>query len=145
MNYNRIYWYMKIARDDSAVILTALTYVVFHSTPRKGYQSKFLVVLSKSDRSNFWGLLDCDDWRSRWWASSVRPRHETVMIRMSFNSCDSLAMFFNIIVLFCYVFFNTKLYALTSVSFVWFFNRMITELHSVLLRYWYGVMVMVKR
>ena len=53
MNYNRIYWYMKIAGDDSTVILAAVTYVVFPSTPLKGYQSKLLVVLSKSGRSNF--------------------------------------------------------------------------------------------
>ena len=37
----------KIARDDSAVKLGYGTGVAFHSTPREGYKSKFLVLDSK--------------------------------------------------------------------------------------------------
>ena len=92
-----------------------MTDVAFHSTHRKGYQSK-LFVHSKSGRCNFWGFLPCDDRRSRWWAS----RSDTVMISMHFISYASLAIFF-ISFLFCSAFFLTwKYICYTSVSWVWF-------------------------
>ena len=71
-----------------------MTDVAFHSTHRKEYQSKLVVVLSKGSQCNFWGLLDCDDRRSPWWASRVGPQHDTVMISMSFNSYATQAIFF---------------------------------------------------
>ena len=103
--------------------LTAVTDVAFHSTHRKGYQSKLLVVLSKGGLCNLWGLLDCDDWWSSWWASRVGPQHDrgrsdTVMISMHFNSYASLAIFFIIPVLFSFVFQHETYY--TNVSCVWF-------------------------
>ena len=70
------------ARQNSA----AVTDVIFHSTHRKGYQSKFLFFHSKGGRCSFWGLLFCDDRRSPWWASRNGLQHDhirsdTVMIR----------------------------------------------------------------
>ena len=53
MNDSRIYRNTKIARYDSVVKLGWVTDVAFHSTPRKRYQSKLLVVLSKGGRCNF--------------------------------------------------------------------------------------------
>ena len=85
----------------------------------EGYQSKLLAVLLKGGRCNFWDLLDCDDRISPWWASRVGPQHDTVMFSMSFNSYASLAIFFIIPVLFCFVFEHEPIYY-TSVSCVWF-------------------------
>ena len=87
----------------------AVTDVAFHSTHRKGYQSKLLFFHSKGGRCSFWGLLYCDDRRSPWWASRDELQHDhirsdTVMIRMNFNSYASLVIFFIISVLFCFVF-----------------------------------------
>ena len=94
----------------------AVTDVTFHSTHRKGYQSKLLFFHSKGGRCSFWGLLYCDDRRSPWWASRDGLQHDdirsdTVMIRMNFNSYASLVIFFIISVLFCFV-FNSELYIL---------------------------------
>ena len=80
--------------------------VAFHTTHRKGHESKLLVVHSKSGRCNFWGLLHYDDWRSPWWASRVGPQHDhgrsdTVMIGMNLNSYTTLAIFFHH---FCFAF-----------------------------------------
>ena len=101
-----------------------MTVVAFHSTHRKGYQSRLLVVLSKGGWCNFWGLLDCDDQRSPWWANSVGPQRDTVMISMSFNSYACLAIFFIIPVLFCFVrfcFWTRKCTYCMSVSCVWLY------------------------
>ena len=89
------------ARQNSA----AVTDVTFHSTHRKGYQSKLLFFHSKGGRCSFWGLLYCDDLRSPWWASRDGLQHDhirsdTVMIRMNFNSNASLVIFFIISVFF---------------------------------------------
>ena len=72
----------------------AVTDVTFHSTHRKGYQSKLLFFHSKGGRCSFWGLLYCDDRRSTWWASRDGLKHDyirsgTVMISMNFNSYAS--------------------------------------------------------
>ena len=101
-----------------------MTVVAFHSTHRKGYQSRLLVVLSKGGWCNFWGLLDCDAQRSPWWANSVGPQRDTVMISMSFNSYACLAIFFIIPVLFCFVlfcFWTRKCVYCMSVSCVWLY------------------------
>ena len=87
----------------------AVTGVTFHSTYRKGYQSKLLFFHSKGGRCSFWGLLYCDDRRSPWWASRNGLQHDhirsdTVMISMNFNSYASLVIFFIIYVLFSFVF-----------------------------------------
>ena len=58
---------------------TAVTNVAFHSKHLKGYRSKLLIVLLKGGRYNFWGLLDCDDWWSPWWASRVGPQYEFLL------------------------------------------------------------------
>ena len=76
----------------------------------EGYQSKLLAVLLKGGQCNFWDLLDCDDRISPWWASRVGPQHDTVMFSMSFNSYASLAIFFIIPVLFCFVFEHETMY-----------------------------------
>ena len=93
----------------------AVTDVTFHSTHRKGYQSKLLFFHSKGGRCSFWGLLYCDDRRSPWWASRDGLQHDhirsdTVMIRMNFNSYASLVIFFIISVFFCFVFEHWTLY-----------------------------------
>ena len=80
--------------------------MAFHTTHRKGHESKLLVVHSKSGRCNFWGLLHYDDRRSPWWASRVGPQHDhgrsdTVMIGMNLNSYATLAIFFHH---FCFAF-----------------------------------------
>ena len=51
----------------------AVTDAAFHSTHRKGYQSKLLVICSNGGRRNFWGLLPCVEQRSRRWASRDGP------------------------------------------------------------------------
>ena len=86
----------------------AVTDVAFHSTHRKGYQSKLLFFHSKGGRCSSWGLLHCDDRRSPWWASRDGPqrdrrRSDIGMISMNFNSYASLVIFFIIPVLFCFV------------------------------------------
>ena len=86
----------------------AVTDEAFHSTHRKGYQSKLLFFHSKGGRCSSWGLLHCDDRRSPWWASRDGPqrdrsRPDTGMISMNFNSYASLVIFFIIPVLFCFV------------------------------------------
>ena len=101
------------ARQNSA----AVTDVTFHSTHRKGYQSKLLFFHSKGGRCSFWGLLYCDDRRSPWWASRGELQHDhirsdTVMISMNFNSYASLVIFFIISVLFCFVFEHWTLYTI---------------------------------
>ena len=45
------------------------------------------------------------------WASQVGPQHDTVMISMNFDSYATLALFFIIPVLFCFV-FELELYML---------------------------------
>ena len=85
----------------------AVTAVATHSMHRKGYQSKLLVVYSKGGRCNFWGFLHYDFRKSPWWVSRDGPQHdrsETFLISMKFNSFASLAIFFIIPVLFCFVF-----------------------------------------
>ena len=94
----------------------AVTDVAIHSIHRKGYQSKLLVVYSKGGWCNFWGFLHYDYWRSSWWSSRDGPQHDcsrsdTFMISVEFNRCASLAIFFILPVLFCFV-LNTKLYIL---------------------------------
>ena len=79
----------------------AVTDVAFHSTRRKGYQSKLLFFHSKGGR----GLLHCDDRRWPWWASRDGPqrdrsRSDSGIISMDFNSYSSLVIFF--IILFCF-------------------------------------------
>ena len=96
--------------------------VTFHSTHRKGYQSKLLFFHSKGGRCSSWGLLHCDDRRSPWWASRDGPqrdrsRSDTGMISMNFNSYASLVIFF-LSFLFCFLSRNSIYY--TSVSYVWF-------------------------
>ena len=103
-----------------------MTDVAFHSTHRKGYKSK-LFVHSKSGRCNFWGFLQYDDRRSRWWASCNGPVGtiavaltpswlvwiSTVMpvwLYFSYHSCFVLHFFFEHETISCY----------TSVSWVWF-------------------------
>ena len=86
----------------------AVTDEAFHSTHRKGYQSKLLFFHSKGGRCSSWGLLHCDDRRSPWWASRNGPqrdrrRSDIGMISMNFNSYASLVIFFIIPVLFCFV------------------------------------------
>ena len=86
----------------------AVTDEAFHSTHRKGYQSKLLFFHSKGGRCSSWGLLHCDDRRSPWWASRDGPqrdrrRSDIGMISMNFNSYASLVIFFIIPVLFCFV------------------------------------------
>ena len=92
----------------------AVTDVAIHSIHRKGYQSKLLVIHSEGGRCNFWGFLHYDYRRSPWWSSRDGPQHDrsrsgTFMISKKFNSCPSLAIFFIIPVLFCFV-LNTKLF-----------------------------------
>ena len=87
----------------------AVTDVAFHSTHRKGYQSKLLFFHSKGGRSSSCGLLHCDDRRSPWWANRDgsqcdRSRSDIGMISMNFNSYASLLIFFTILALFCFVF-----------------------------------------
>ena len=94
---------MKAPQNSAAV-----TDVTFHSTHRKGYQSKLLFFHSKGGRCSSFGLLHCDDQRSPWWASRDRPQHDssrsdTVMISMNFNIYASLFVIFVIPV--CAVFF----------------------------------------
>ena len=101
------------ARQNSA----AVTDLTFHSTHRKGYQSKLLFFHSKGGWCSFWGLLYCDDRRSPWWASRDGLQHDhirsdTVMIRMNFNSYASLVIFFIISVLFSFVFEHWTLYTI---------------------------------
>ena len=96
----------------------AVTDVTFHSTYRKGYQSKLLFFHSKGGRCSSWGLLHCDDQRSSWWASRDGPqrdrsRSDSGIISMNVNSYASLVIFFVIPVLFCSVLLLiTKLYTL---------------------------------
>ena len=99
--------------------------MAFHTTHQKGYQCKLLVVHSKGGRCNFWGFLDCDDRRLKWWASHNGPqydrsRSDTVMIKMNFNSYASLAIFFIIAVLFCFVFKYETVCTMREFSCVWF-------------------------
>ena len=82
----------------------AVTDVTFHSTHRKGYQSKLLFFHSKGSRCSSWGLLHFDDRRSPWWASRYGPqrdrsRSDTGMISMTFNSYASLVIFFILLLL----------------------------------------------
>ena len=112
MNDSRIHRNVKIA---------AITDVTFHSTHRKGYQSKLLFFHSKGGRCSFWGLLYCYDRRSPWWASRDGLQHDhirsdTVMTSMNFNSYARLVIFF--IILFCFWTLNFIYY--TTVSCVWF-------------------------
>ena len=65
-----------------------------------------------------------DERRSPWWASRDGPKHDrscshTIMFRMEFNSYASLATFFIIPVLLCFVFERETIYY-TSVTCVWF-------------------------
>ena len=94
--------------------------MAFHSTHRKGNQSKLLFFHLKGSRFSSWGLLHCDDRRSPWWASRDRPQHycscsDTVLISMNFNSYARLYfssfLFFSVFVFFIHY---------TSVSCVWF-------------------------
>ena len=106
----------------------AVTDVAFHSTHRKGYQSKLLFFHSKGGRCSFWGLLYCDDRRSPWWASRDELQHDhirsdTVMISMNFNSYASLVIFFIILVLFCFVFDHKILLTIWVLAVFGFFNR----------------------
>ena len=94
-----------------------------NSTHRKGFQSKVFVVLSKGSRCYFWGLLDCDDRRSPWWASRVGPQHDTVMISVSFNSYVNLAIFFIIPALFCFVLEHETIYTTRVVAVFDFYYR----------------------
>ena len=92
----------------------AVTDVAIHSIHRKRYQSTLLVIHSKGVRCNFWGFLHYYCRRSWWWSSRDGPQHdrsrsETFLISMRFNNCASLAIFFIISVLFCFV-LSTKLY-----------------------------------
>ena len=104
MKDSRVYWNMKIARDDSAVNL--------------GCSEWCGLPLNASERASdviFWGLLYSDDRRSPWWAVRVGPQHDrgrsdTVMMSMNFNSYASLAIFFIIPVLFCFVFEHETMY-----------------------------------
>ena len=94
-----------------------VTDVAFHSTHRKGYLRKLSVFYLKGSRSNFWGLFQCDNRRSLWWASCYGPqndcgRSDIVVINMNFNSYASLATLF-----------NTKLYILHK---YWFCLTFIT-------------------
>ena len=102
----------------------AVTDVTFHSTYRKGYQSKLLFFHSKGGRCSFWGLLYCDDRRSPWWAS----RDELSMIIFA-QTPSWLVWILTIMpvwlyfhhfcfVLFCFWTLNFIYY--TSVSCVWF-------------------------
>ena len=116
-NNSRIYRNMKIARDDSAVNSAAVSYMAFHSTPRKGYQSKLLIVLSKGGRCNFWGLLNCDDRRSPSWARHAGPQHDTVMISTSFSKqLRQFGYIFIIPVLFCFVFEHETIYTTRALA-----------------------------
>ena len=77
----------------------AVTDVTFHSTYRKGYQSKLLFFHLKGGRCSFWGLLYCDDRRS--WVTScnqidqfcelcLRVKGWTVKNRCRFKGIDFL-------------------------------------------------------
>ena len=70
----------------------------FHSTHYKNYQSKLVVFHSKSVRSNFQGLLHCDDRKSPWWASCNGPQRDHsrsyTLICELFNSYASFVAFF---------------------------------------------------
>ena len=98
MKDSRVYRNMKIAQDDSTVKL--------------GCSEWCGLPLNASERASdviFWGLLYSDDRRSPWWAVRVGPQHDrgrsdTVMMSMNFNSYASLAIFFIIAFLFCFVF-----------------------------------------
>ena len=108
---SRVYRNMKIARDDSAVKLGCSEWC---GLP--------LNALERASDVIFWGLLtmmSCPRWTSAWsrsfWAVRVGPQHdrgrsETVMMSMNFNSYASLAIFFIIPVLFCFVFEHETMY-----------------------------------
>ena len=129
-NDSWIHWNMRIPLDDSAVKLGCCDWCglpLNASTQRigTGYHSKLLLIIhSKGGWRNFWGLLHCDDRRSPLWATRDRPQHgrshsDTVMLSMTFNRYDSKAIFFIILVLFCFV-FNRKLSILCECWRVWF-------------------------
>ena len=97
--------------------------MAFHSTHRKGNQSKLLFFHSKGSQFSSWGLLHCDDRRSPWWASRDRPQHDrsrsdTVMISMNFNSYARL--YFSSFLFFLFCFWKQNFIYYTSVSCVWF-------------------------
>ena len=99
--------------------------MAFHSTHRRWYQRKLLVVHSKGGRCNFWDLLLCDDRRSPWWASRDGPpydcsRIDTVIICMNFNSYASLAISLIIPGSFSVLFWTRNYICYTSVDFVCF-------------------------
>ena len=101
----------------------AVTDEAFHSTHRKGYQSKLLFFHSKGGRCSSWGLLHCDDRRSPWWASRNGPqrdrkRSDIGMISMNFNSYASLVIFFIIPVLFCFVLYKCTIQVLAVSGFI---------------------------
>ena len=99
ISYSWIHKNMKIApvtRVRSPLNSAVVTDLAFHSTNRKGYQSKLLVVHSKGGRCNFWCLFPNDDQISPWWASRDGPRHDLshsdTMIWIKFNSYASLVI-----------------------------------------------------
>ena len=102
----------------------AVTDVTFHSTYRKGYQSKLLFFHSKGGRVIFWGLLYCDDRRSPWWASRDELQHDhirsdTVMISMNLTFTPVWLFFHHFcFVLFC--FWTLNFIYFSNVSCVWF-------------------------
>ena len=61
MNESRIHRNMKTLVMTAPQNSAAVTDVTFHSTYRKGYQSKLLFFHSKGSRCSFWVLLSCDD------------------------------------------------------------------------------------
>ena len=103
-------WNMKIARDDRVVKLGCSGWCgPHHSTHRKGHQSKLFTrrAVDIISEACFTGDL---------LASHVGPQHDrsrsdTVMISMNYNSYATLAIFFIIPVLICYV-FELELYIL---------------------------------
>ena len=121
MNDSRIYWNMKIARDDSAVNFGCSDWRGPPPNASERCQSNFLVVLSKGSRCNYWGFLDCDDRRSPRWVSCVGPQHHTVMISMSFTNYASLAIISSFLFcsVFCFFFWTRNFIHYTSVSCVW--------------------------
>ena len=124
MNDSRIHRNMKIARDDSAAKLGCSDWCDFPLNASERISEQALIFSLEGGRCSSWGLLHCDDRRSPQWASRDgsqhdRSRSDTVMISMNFNSYATLAIFFIIPVLFCFV-FELELYILYECSCVWF-------------------------
>ena len=118
MNDSRIHRNMKIARDDSAAKLGCSDWCDFPLNASERISEQALIFSLEGGRCSSWGLLHCDDRRSPQWASRDgsqhdRSRSDTVMISMNFNSYATLAIFFIIPVLFCFV-FELELYILSE-------------------------------